>query len=161
MEISLIAAIAANGVIGADGEMPWHLPADLAHFRKTTVGHPVVLGRRTFEAVAAEASGPLPDRRNIVLTSQPARLPETVTAVTSVAQARDCARRTGADTAYVAGGGSVYRQFLPTATELVLTELHERYDGDTTFPTVDWDRWNEVDRDRRTAFDIVRYVRID
>ncbi|MDS0280699.1 dihydrofolate reductase [Haloarcula onubensis] len=159
MRLSLVAAVAANGVIGVDGEMPWRLPEDLAHFRETTVGHPVVMGRRTFEAIAADVGGPLPDRENVVLTSRPRTLPDSVTGVTSLSAARAAIRAHGAGTAYVVGGGSVYRQFLPEADELVLTELDDAYEGDTTFPTVDWDRWRAVERDRRDAFDIVTYVR--
>ncbi|WP_276273215.1 dihydrofolate reductase [Haloarcula litorea] len=159
MRLSLVAAVAANGVIGAGGEMPWHHPEDLAHFRETTVGHPVVMGRRTFEAIAADVGGPLPDRHNVVLTGRPDRLPDDVTAVTSLSAARAAVRDHEADTAYVVGGGSVYRQFLPEADELVLTELDASHDGDTTFPDVDWDRWRVAERERYDAFEVVRYVR--
>lgn len=156
MRLSLVAAVAANGVIGANGEMPWHYPEDLRHFRETTVGHPVIMGRHTFEAIG----GPLPDRRNVVLTSQPESLPDSLNAVSSLAAATAAARRHGEDTAYVVGGSSVYSQFLPMADELVLTELDDSYDGDTTFPTVDWDRWRAVERDRHDAFTVVTYVRV-
>jgi len=159
MRLSLVAAVAANGVIGADREMPWHYPEDLAHFRETTVGHPVIMGRRTFESIAADLGGPLPDRQSIVLTSRPESLSDTVTAVSSLSEALEAVRAHDADTAYVVGGGSVYRQFLPKADELVLTELDESYEGDTTFPTVDWDRWRVTERERYDLFDVVRYVR--
>jgi len=159
MQLSLVAAVAANGVIGADGGVPWHLPEDLAHFRETTVGHPVVMGRRTFESIAADIGGPLPDRHNVVLTSHPERLPDTVTPVSSLPAARSVVRAHKADVAYVIGGGTVYRQFLPAADELVLTELDAPHEGDTTFPPVDWDRWRVVERQRHDAFDIVTYAR--
>ncbi|WP_254274680.1 dihydrofolate reductase [Haloarcula marina] len=159
MKISLVAAVAANGVIGADGGVPWHFPEDLTHFRETTIGHPVVMGRRTFETIVDAVGGPLPDRDNVVLTTRPECLPDGVTAVESVPAARDAVRRHHADTAYVVGGGSVYRQFLPVADELVLTELDDAYEGDTTFPSVDWERWRAVDRDRHESFDIVTYAR--
>ncbi|MFB6224117.1 MAG: dihydrofolate reductase [Haloarcula sp.] len=158
MKLSLVAAIAANGVIGADGDIPWHYPADLAHFKRTTVGHPVIMGRRTYESIQQELGGPLPERRNIVLTSHPARLPDSVVAVTTTDAAIADARQSGAAAAYVAGGATVYDQFLPTADELVLTELEESFDGDTTFPPVDWDRWTEVERTAFEAFDVVRYT---
>ena len=160
MRLALVAAVAENGVIGVDQEMPWHHPEDLAHFRETTVGHPVLMGRRTFESIAADLGGPLPDRQNIVLTSRPEILPDTVTPVSSVSGALEAGRTHDADTVYVVGGGSVYRQFLPRADELILSELDEPYAGDTTFPTVDWDRWREIERERYDAFDIVTYVRI-
>lgn len=159
MQLSMVAAVAANGVIGDDGEVPWHHPEDLTHFRNTTVGHPVIMGRRTFESVLSAVSGPLPERDNIVLTSQPSTLPDTVTGVTSTDAAIEAAGRHDADTVYVVGGAAVYRQFLPEADELVLTELDRAYEGDTDFPSVDWDRWDVVDRDRRDAFDIVTYRR--
>jgi len=161
MQCSVVAAVAANGVIGVDGEIPWHLPEDLTHFRDTTVGHPVIMGRRTFESIVADIGGPLPDRRNVVLTSQPDRLPETVTPATSSDGARAAARSHEAATAYVIGGASVYRQFLPDADELVLTELEDTYDGDTAFPPVQWDRWRVVERECHDAFDIVTYARAD
>jgi dihydrofolate reductase len=161
MRLVMIAAVAANGVIGADGEMPWHYPADLDHFRETTTGHPVVLGRRTFEAVKDRLGGPLPDRHNVVLTSDPAQFDAEVTAVDSRAAAVEAAAATGASTAYVAGGASVYETFLPVADELLLTELRESATGDATFPAVDWDRWTETERDAHEAFDIVRYRRTE
>jgi dihydrofolate reductase len=161
MRVVLVAAVAANGVIGADGETPWHLPEDLAHFRRTTVGHPVVLGRRTYESVRRQLDGPLPDRTNVVLTSRPDRLPDDVVGVASVEAALAAAAETGADTAYVAGGGSVYEQFLPHADGMVLTELDRAVAGDTRFPTVDRTRWREVDRDAHDAFDVVTYARVD
>lgn len=159
MRLVMIAAVAANGVIGADGEMPWHYPADLEHFRETTTGHPVVLGRVTFEAIRDRLGGPLPDRHNVVLTSDPARFEGDATAVDSRAAAVAAAAATGAATAYVAGGASVYETFLPLADELLLTELRDAFEGDTTFPAVDWDHWTETERETHEAFDIVRYRR--
>ncbi|MBV0926360.1 dihydrofolate reductase [Halomicroarcula limicola] len=159
MALSLVAAVAANGVIGADGSVPWHYPEDLEHFKRTTVGHPVIVGRRTFETIAQELGGPLPERHNVVLTHRPESLPDSVAVVESRSDALAAAQSTGAATAYVIGGGSVYRQFLPDADELVLTELDAAYEGDTTFPSVDWSQWRVVDRDRRDAFEIVTYAR--
>ncbi|MBX0297746.1 dihydrofolate reductase [Haloarcula nitratireducens] len=159
MELSLVAAVAANGVIGAGGSVPWHYPEDLEHFKRTTVGHPVIVGRQTFETIARELGGPLPERHNVVLTHRPESLPDSVVGVESRSDALAAARSTGAATAYVVGGGSVYRQFLSDADELVLTELDAAYEGDTTFPSVDWSQWRAVDRDRRDAFEIVTYAR--
>jgi dihydrofolate reductase len=161
MRLVMIAAIAANGVIGADGEMPWHYPADLDHFRETTTGHPVIVGRVTFEAIRERLGGPLPDRDTVVLTSDPARFDGDVTAVDSREAAIEAAAATGATTAYVAGGASVYETFLPVADELLLTELDESVAGDTTFPAVAWDRWVETEREADDAFDIVRYHRVE
>ncbi|WP_348609252.1 dihydrofolate reductase [Halobaculum rarum] len=161
--VSLIAAVAANGVIGADGGMPWHFPADMRHFKETTTGHPVIMGRRTYESIASDIGGPLPDRTNVVLSRSSPDLPENVIVVESVeealAAARTDAAERGVGTVYVAGGGAVYEQFLPLADELVLTEVHESYVGDTTFPEFDPDEWREVERDERDDFDFVVYER--
>jgi dihydrofolate reductase len=159
MRLVLIVAVASNGVVGADGETPWHLPADLAHFRRTTVGHPVILGRRTFESVRRQIGGPLPERTNVVLTSRPERLPDGVVAVTSVEAALDAAAATGAETAYVAGGASVYEQFLPRVDAMVRSELPRAVEGDTRFPSVEWGRWRETGREVHDGFDVVTYVR--
>jgi len=161
MKLSLIAAVAANGVIGAGGDVPWQYPEDMTHFKRTTVGHPVVMGRRTFESIQRDLDGPLSERLNIVLTSTPQRLPDSVTAVTSIAAALAEANDSGASTTYVIGGATVYEQFLPRADELLLTELTAAFDGDTVFPTVDWSCWTETERTTHSDFDIVRYTRTD
>jgi dihydrofolate reductase len=153
MRLSLVAAVAENGVIGNDGAMPWHYPDDLRHFRETTVGHPVIMGRHTFDAIG----GPLPDRDNVVLSSTPESLPDSVIAVSSLDAATAAASDHDRETAYVVGGAAVYHQFLPAADELVLSELDDTYPGDTTFPAVDWDRWRTVERDRYDGFTVVRY----
>jgi dihydrofolate reductase len=159
MKLSLIAAVAANGVIGADGDVPWQYPEDLTHFKQTTTGHPVIMGRRTFESIRRDLDGPLPERLNIVLTTAPRRLPDSVTAVTSTTAALSEAEDSGASTTYIIGGATVYEQFLPQADELLLTELTAAFDGDTVFPTVDWSLWTEAERTTHTDFDIVNYTR--
>lgn len=161
MKVSLIAAVAANGVIGDDGRVPWNYPEDLSHFKQTTVGHPVIMGRRTFETIYQQLGKPLPQRHNIVLTHRPESLPEAPVPVSSQSAALREAAEASTTTAYVIGGGSVYDQFLPRSDELVLTELHASFEGDTDFPAVEWDRWRETDRDRREEFDIVTYARDD
>ncbi|MFC7071324.1 dihydrofolate reductase [Halobaculum lipolyticum] len=164
VRVALIAAVAANGVIGADGGMPWHFPEDMRHFKETTTGHPVVMGRRTYESVAADLGGPLPGRTNVVLSRSEPALPASVVVVDSVEAALDAAREAaadrGVDTVYVAGGGAVYDQFLPLADRLVLTEIHESYEGDTGFPEFDPADWRVRERDERGAFDFVTYERV-
>ena len=159
MEVALVAAVARNGVIGADGDLPWHLPEDLAHFKRTTTGHPVVMGRRTFEAIAGRLGGPLPDRTNVVLSRGDPDLPDGVVRAGSLEAALDAARDTGADVAYVVGGGSVYAQALPLADRLVLTEVDAAPEGDVRFPDWDRDDWVEVARDERDGFAFVEYER--
>jgi dihydrofolate reductase len=159
MEVAILAAVAENGVIGVDGEMPWELPADLAHFKETTIGHPVIMGRRTYEAIATRLGGPLPDRTNIVLSRGSPDLPAAVHHAGSVDAALDIARETGSSVAYVVGGGTIYDQFLALADRLVLTEIDAAPDGDTRFPTWDRDAWREVDRESRDGFAFVEYER--
>ena len=163
IEIALIAAVADNRVIGRDEEMPWHFSEDLAYFERTTTGHPVILGRRTYETVVAALGEPFPGRTSVVLTSQSLDLPAAAVVANAVSEAIDLAaadaRDRGVDTVYVAGGGRVYEQFLPHATRLVLTEIHDTYEGDTRFPAWDDAAWAEIDREQREAFDFVTYER--
>lgn len=162
MDVVLVAAIAANRVIGSDGDMPWHHPADLKRFKRVTTGHPVIMGRKTFESIAARLDGPLPDRTSVVLTSDPDRLPthEDVVPATSIPEALAAAAETGDDVVFVVGGGTVYEQFLPEADRLLLTELHERHEGDTRFPAFSADEWREVAREPHDDFDFVTYERV-
>ena len=169
--VVLVAAVAANGVIGRDGEMPWYLPEDMAHFRETTTGHPVVMGRRTYESIVAGLGGPLPDRTNVVLTrtgvdSGPRRDGGETTRVVEVGSVADAletatadAARRGVDAVYVVGGETVYEQFLPRADRLVLTELADAHEGDTHFPAWDREAFSAVARDEREGFAFVTYER--
>ena len=161
----LIVAVAANGVIGANGEMPWHIPADLGHFERTTTGHPVVMGRRTYDSITAQIGGPLPDRTSVVLSRDALSLPDGAVHAKNAPEAirladRDAARR-GVERAYVAGGATVYDAFLPIVDRLVRTEIHDSYEGDTRFPEWNRDAWRVVDRDERDGFAFVTYERRD
>ena len=163
IDIALIAAVAKNRVIGREKEMPWHFGEDLKRFKRVTTGHPVILGRRTYETVAEALGEPFPGRTSVVLTSQSLDLPDGAVVANSIGEAIDLAaadaRDRGVDTVYVAGGGRVYEQFLPRATRLVLTEIHDTYAGDTRFPTWSDAEWVEVDREERAAFDFATYER--
>jgi dihydrofolate reductase len=159
MEVAIVAAVARNGVIGIDGRMPWDLPEDLRRFKATTDGHPVIMGRRTYESIVERLGGPLPDRTNVVMSRGDPDVPAGVVLADSVEAALEAARATGADVAYVIGGGSVYEQFLPRADRLVLTEVDAAPEGDTRFPDWDRDEWAEVARDEREGFAFVEYVR--
>ena len=159
MTVVLIAAVAANGVIGRDGSLPWHLPEDLAHFKRTTMGQPVIMGRVAFEDILDHLGEPLPGRTNIVLSRSDPDVPDSVRVRRSFPAALEAARDAPGDTIYVAGGASVYERALPDADRLVLTELHEAYDGDVRFP--EWDRsvWVERSREPYNDFDIAVYER--
>jgi dihydrofolate reductase len=159
----LVAAVAANGVIGTDGEIPWHLPEDLRHFKETTAGHPVVMGRETYESIAARIGGPLPHRLSVVLTTRDPDLPEGAVRAGSIPEARETAAAAAADmgveTVYVVGGSTVYEQFLPFADAMVLTELDDAYEGDVEFPEWNRERWRETAREERDGFAFVTYER--
>ncbi len=159
MKLALVVAVAENGVIGADGDIPWDYPEDLARFKETTMGHPVIMGRRTFESILERLGEPLPGRTNIVLSTQDLDLPEDAVQAGSVTEAIETAEETGSAVAYVVGGADVYRQFLPRANRLIWTEIHESYDGDTCFPTFDRDAWTEVSREDRSDLSFVIYER--
>lgn len=158
IDIAIIAAVADNGVIGREGEMPWTHSEDLAHFKETTMGHPVIMGRITYEAIVDRLGQPLPGRTNIVLTRSELELPESVARATSIDAAIEIAA-THDEICYIIGGASVYRATLSIADQLILTELHESYDGDAYFPEIDQDNWTERTRDAHEKFDIVIYDR--
>ncbi|OOF21334.1 MULTISPECIES: type 3 dihydrofolate reductase [Salinivibrio] len=137
MRVSLIAAMAKDRVIGKDNQMPWHLPADLAWFKRTTLGHPVVMGRKTFESIGR----PLPKRTNIVISRDPDYQPDGVTVVASPEQA--LAAVGDVAEVMVIGGGTIYDAFLPRADRLYLTFIDTHVEGDTRFP--DWgEGWTQV-----------------
>ncbi|APW99236.1 dihydrofolate reductase [Halobiforma lacisalsi AJ5] len=166
-ELVGIVAVADNGVIGADGEMPWHLPADLAHFKETTMDHPVIMGRVTYEGILETLGDPLPGRTTVVLTSQDLETPENAVVANGLTEAVERAdraareRHDGADRIFVAGGATVYEGFLPVLDRLVVTEIHDDPEGDAYFPAIDPEDWIEADRDERDGFAFVEYVRRD
>lgn len=137
MIISLIAALATDRVIGMENAMPWHLPGDLAWFKRNTLNKPVIMGRKTFESIGR----PLPGRLNIVISSKPGE-DEGVTWVTSVDAALAAAG--GVEEVMVMGGGRVYEQFLPKANRLYLTHIDAEVEGDTHFPDYEPDDWEST-----------------
>ena len=142
-KISLIAAVAADGAIGRNNELLCHLPADLKHFKSLTLDHTIVMGRRTFESLPG---GALPRRRNVVLTSQPHALPDTVTVCRSLQEALDLAMPD--EVLFIIGGATVYRQFMPQADRLYITEIHHTFpDADAFFPPIDKTVWQETARE--------------
>lgn len=152
MKITLVAAVSCNGVIGRDGELPWRLPDDLRHFKATTMGHHVLVGRKTWDSIGRA----LPGRTWIVLTRDPSLSVEGAQVVTSVDEALQLARAAGDDELCVAGGGELYRLTLPLAERIWLTRVDTQVEGDATFP--DPDRlgdsvWVEVERTEHPADD--------
>ena len=144
-EIVLVVAVARGGVIGADGALPWHLPADLAHFKRLTLGHAVIMGRATFESIGK----PLPQRLNIVLTRRADFAPAGVEVVANLSDAYARAAAHGGP-AMVIGGAKVFEQALADARRIELTEVHADVAGDTHFPALGAD-WREQAREEHPA----------
>jgi dihydrofolate reductase len=145
--ITLLAAVARNGVIGIDNRLPWHLPADLKHFKALTLGHTVIMGRKTWESLPAKFR-PLPGRRNIVVTRDPSYRAEGAVVAQSLPAAIAAA---GSDEAFVIGGAELYAAALPLADRLQLTEINAAFEGDTWFPAIDPDHWRETTREAHRA----------
>ncbi|GAA3925480.1 dihydrofolate reductase [Hymenobacter algoricola] len=141
--IAIVVATAQNGVIGRDNQLIWHLPADLKHFKQLTTGHPIVMGRRTFDAIGR----PLPNRINIVVTRQADWAAPGCEVAYSVPVALELAATFGEDI-FVIGGGEIYRQALPAADVVYLTEVHHDFEGDATFPELSPLEWREENRER-------------
>lgn len=137
MRIAIIAAISRNGVIGLENGLPWRLPADLRHFKDLTLGHTLLMGRRTFESLRK----PLPGRRTIVLSRSARELPAEVALAGSFEQGIEMARRAGENQLFVAGGGGVYRAALSFADRMILTRIDADFEGDTYFPEYSAQDW--------------------
>jgi dihydrofolate reductase len=158
--LSLIAAMDENRLIGSNNQLPWHLPADLAFFKRTTMNKPIVMGRKTFESIGKA----LPGRRNIVITRDPAFSASGCEIVNGVDAALS---RCGDDEeVMLIGGASLYRQAIGLATKMYITRIHHQFDGDTWFPEFENDGWEVVsredfdaDQDNPYAFSFVKFVR--
>lgn len=150
MLLSMIAAVAENGVIGADNQLPWHIPEDLKYFKQMTLGKPIIMGRKTFDSIVR----PLPGRLNIVITRQPEWCADGVEVVTTLpaalAIAEDYCRQNACSEAMIVGGAGIYELALPQAQRLYLTEVHQQVAGDTFFPALDAALWQEVSRSEAT-----------
>lgn len=156
-EVVAIAAVARNGVIGAGGAIPWHLPGDLPRFKKITKGHVLIMGRKTYDSIGR----PLPGRSTIVITRNPDWSVEGVEAVGSVEQALARARQLDPEgPVFIAGGGDIYRAALDRTDRLEITEVDAAPEGDATFPGIDHDQWAETARDDdHDGFAWVSYTR--
>lgn len=147
MKISMIAAMAHDRVIGKDNQMPWHLPADLAHFKRVTLGKPVLMGRKTFESIGR----PLPGRRNLVISRNPGYQAEGIEVVGSVEAALALLAGSSVEELMVIGGGHLYAEMLPSADCLYLTQIDLAVEGDTRFPAFDDGQWQRVDCESHPA----------
>jgi dihydrofolate reductase len=154
--LSMIVATADNNIIGKDNDMPWYLPADLAYFKKVTLGKPIIMGRKTYESIGRS----LPGRRNIVISRDESYVPkgkgaEGVDTVTSVEQALALVDGSGGSEAVeeimVIGGGAIYKHCLPVAQRLYITHIKADIDGDTQFPDYDDGSWTKIASDARDS----------
>jgi dihydrofolate reductase len=153
MTITLVAAVARNGTIGADGGLPWHLPADLSRFKTLTMGHPMIMGRKTYDSIGRA----LPGRRTIVVTRDPAWAATGVETAASLPAALALA---GDDVGVmVVGGGEIYAQTMPIADRLEITHVDTEVIGDTRFPDIDPARWQVAERTDADGYAFVSYER--
>jgi dihydrofolate reductase len=157
--LTLIAARARNGVIGRNNQMPWKISGEQAYFKRMTMGHPIVMGRKTWESIGR----PLPGRRNIVITRDRGY---TALGADVVGSLDDALSLAGADEVFVIGGGQLYAEAMPRASRLLLTEIDTDFDGDTFMPPPDRAQWRETSRedhppagDRAFGYSFVVYER--
>ena len=159
--LRLVVAYSRNRVIGARGRMPWHLPSDLAHFKRTTMGRPIIMGRKTWESLGRA----LPGRLNLVISRQAGLSAEGAQVCADLDTALHACLEAGHEKADIIGGEQIYRLALALANEIVATEIHADIDGDAWFPDVTPAQWQEVERlpqpeENGLAFDFVTYRRI-
>lgn len=140
MIIALIVAMDEARVIGKNNALPWHLPADLKHFKQLTMGKPIIMGRKTFESIGK----PLPGRTNIIITRDTQYQVDNCRVVHSLKEAFSAAE--GADEVMIIGGSQLFEQALPVAERIYLTEIHARFEGDTCFPELMQGEWREISR---------------
>lgn len=155
MKRALIVAMAKNQTIGIDNSLPWHLPKDLQYFKKVTMAKPIIMGRKTFESIGR----PLPGRTNIVITRQSDYAGDGIVVVNSLQQALDKAEDisfvAGHEEVMVIGGAEIYQQALLQADRLYITHVHSDVDGDAFFPDINWNDWQEFEREDHFADDSV------
>ena len=165
MILTAIVAMAKNRTIGANGTLPWRIPEDFKFFKDKTTGHIMIMGRKTFESLG----GPLPKRLHVVITRQKGYEPEGAHIFSTIGEALDfCSRQTDSgawpEEVYIIGGGDIYQQMMDSTDRILLTEIHQEFEGDTKFPEFSKDDFEEVERSHRekpVPFDFVTYERRD
>jgi len=143
MKVALIVALSANRVIGNQGQLPWHIPEDLKHFKKTTMGHTLIMGRKTYESIGR----PLPGRKTVVISRTWSESPEGTELSHSLEEALELCQKRGDEVVFIAGGGQIYSEALAKelVSEMVLTQVDSEIEGDTYFPEVDFDQWRVLE----------------
>jgi dihydrofolate reductase len=156
MRISIIVAVAENGTIGRNGGLPWHLSNDLRRFKRLSMGHTIIMGRRTWESIGRA----LPGRRTIVVSRNPELQIDVaeVEIAASLDNALEFANASGEDEAFIVGGAELYRESLPRADRIYLTRVCAAVDGDTSFPDVAWNEWQLVESEEHDATEKSKYA---
>jgi dihydrofolate reductase len=167
MKINIIAAVSQNGVIGLNGSIPWHIPEDLKRFKSLTTSHAVVMGRKTFESLSIK---PLPNRLNIILTSKCDKgfakwhctSGEKYYECVDLEDAFNISNELEYENVFIIGGTMLYHEALELdiIDTMYLTVLHDRYEGDTYFPEIDFSQWKEVERENYDRYSFVKYDRL-
>ena len=169
-ELAIIVAVAQNGIIGGNNQLLWHLPADMKHFKTLTTGHTIVMGRKTYESIGR----PLPNRVNVIISRNPDFKADGCTVVATLAEAINPSSlithyslSTTSNTIFIIGGAEIYHQALPFTDKIYLTEVKASFEGDTYFPTLNPEEWQEIARNPHTAdeknlydYDFVELVRV-
>ncbi len=140
MIVSAIVAIAENNVMGKDNDIPWYLPADLKYFKKTTLGHHIIMGRKTYQSIG----NPLPKRTNIIITRNPFFIASGCISTNSIEQALSVALENGEEEAFIIGGAEIYKLSIPYLDKLYITKVDLNIKGDTFFPEIDFSNWNLI-----------------
>lgn len=154
MALALIVAVSENNVIGKGLEIPWKIPEDMKRFKELTINHPVIMGRKTFESIP-EKFRPLPRRKNIVLSTSLSE-EEGIYIARNIEEALEL---TEDKDSYIMGGEKVYEIFLPRVNRLEITRVHGDYNGNVFFPKVNWDEWEETNREDFENYSFLTYVR--
>lgn len=150
-------AVAKNWVIGGDNDLPWYLPEDLRHFKKLTLGKTVLMGRKTYDSIVKRLGKPLPERNNVIITSNKEFMgPEGVRVFHAIPDALEALKT---EEVYVIGGEQIFKQLLPNADKIIITHVHGEYPGDAYFPEVDFSRWRKVSEEPHEGYTFAEYVR--
>lgn len=150
-------AIAANGVIGGDNDLPWYLPEDLKHFKKITSGKTVLMGRRTYDSIFKRLGRPLPERRNVVITRQKNfKAPEGVLVFNDLGKALVDLQK---EDVYVIGGGQIFHDTIGMGKKMYITHVFKEYPGDVYFPEINWDEWKKLEEEKHEEYSFVFYER--
>lgn len=158
MKLTIVAAIAKNGVIGSRNSLPWYIPEDLKHFKDVTMGKTCLMGRNTFDSIMKRLGKPLPGRKNVVVSRHVWHAPEGVEVYSSLDKALESVKAD--EEVMVTGGGQIYNQLIDKADKLIITHVHQQIDGDVFFPEIDPGKWKQVSEYPHKEFSWVTYERV-